>query len=83
MNDYTLEEVREINALGNIKSILVTHTKAQLWNETDTELIYDVQVRQLSHSEIRMLNKCKLYVWSVFVNKDNTMSVKIARSLKA
>ena len=81
--ELTAKEIQVLNDIGNIKSILGHFSSVELFNETPEEIIYIAEVKQLSHIELEKLKKVKLSIWSVFVNNDRTISVKIVRRIKA
>ena len=80
--ELSKKETQVLNDIGNIKAILGHFSSVELFNETPENILYNAQVKQLSHVELGKLKKVKLSVWSVFVNNDRTISVKLERRIK-
>ena len=81
----TPREIQVLNDLGNIREILriVKDDIAELFNDTETENIYQVKkLTWISNSQILNLKKVKLSIWSIHTDSNQYMTVKISRSLK-
>ena len=81
--ELNTKEIQVLNDIGNIKTILGHFSSVELFNETPENILYNAEVKQLSHVELEKLKKAKLSVWSVFTNNDRTISVKLERRIKA
>ena len=81
----TPREIQVLNDLGNIREILhiVKDDIAELFNDTETENIYQVKkLTWVSNTQIQKLKKVKLSIWSIHTDSNQYMTVKISRSLK-